>query len=532
MKKLLLFSVLALLGQRILAQDSLKYQVHLTPVKINGLPGLHSYAYAQHDGKWLIIGGRRDGLHPRQPFRSFPETQNNKDIYVVDVAQRKMWSVNVSSLSTAVAEQLQSTNMNFHQLEDTLFIIGGYGYSTTATDHITYPNLTTINVSGLINAVINSQPISSYIKQVSNKSFAVTGGHLAYLADTFYLVGGHRFDGRYNPMGNNTYTQTYTNQIRKFTINNANTQPGFVEHTPITDAVHLRRRDYNLLPQVFPDRSEGFTISSGVFQQNVDLPFLYPVDITAKGHSPQTTFNQYLSNYHCATTSLYDSVNNVMHMLFYGGISQYYYENGSLVKDDNVPFVNTISSVSRGPNGILKEYELPNRMPNLIGASAEFLLNEDIPHTKADIIKLHTFNKDTILIGHILGGISSTSRNPFVANQTENTVADENIYEVRLIKGNATNIKPIKGSHEYNVDVYPNPADNYINITLSQEQFTSAYYYLTNMGGQLLQHGELTNKQGNSKFRVSFENKIEPQQIHLTVVIDDKYFISKPVFIK
>jgi hypothetical protein len=34
----------------------------------------------------------------------------------------------------------------------------------------------------------------------------------------------------------------------------------------VTDAVHLHRRDYNLLPQVFPNGELGYTISSGVFK--------------------------------------------------------------------------------------------------------------------------------------------------------------------------------------------------------------------------------------------------------------------------
>ena len=43
------------------AQTTFNYDVVLTPVNIAGLPGLHSYAFGQHNGKWLIIGGRKDG---------------------------------------------------------------------------------------------------------------------------------------------------------------------------------------------------------------------------------------------------------------------------------------------------------------------------------------------------------------------------------------------------------------------------------------------------------------------------------------
>lgn len=69
----------------LMGQSSFNFELSLVPVNITNLPGLHSYAHAQHNGKWLIIGGRLDGIHPRQPFNSFPSTQNNTNIYVIDV---------------------------------------------------------------------------------------------------------------------------------------------------------------------------------------------------------------------------------------------------------------------------------------------------------------------------------------------------------------------------------------------------------------------------------------------------------------
>lgn len=47
------------------------YDIHLEPLSIPDMPGIHSFVIGQHDGKWLILGGRKDGLHPRQPFDDF-----------------------------------------------------------------------------------------------------------------------------------------------------------------------------------------------------------------------------------------------------------------------------------------------------------------------------------------------------------------------------------------------------------------------------------------------------------------------------
>ncbi|MBW7913088.1 MAG: hypothetical protein H3C54_05160 [Taibaiella sp.] len=519
-----LLAIWMLLPFALLAQSSFDYTVELKPVTVAGLPGLHSYAFAQHGGKWLLIGGRKDGIHPRQPFNAFATAQNNTDIYVVDIQSGQKWSASVTGLPTALAEQLQSTNMNFHQVADTLYIIGGYAYSPTAADHITFPNLTTVDVPGLIQAVVNNSPISTYFKQMTDTAFAVTGGHLNVIGDVFYLVGGHKFTGRYNPMGNPTYIQAYTNQIRKFRINNTGTL-SISDYTTITDPVHLRRRDYNLLPQIFPDGTEGFTISSGVFQLTADLPFLYPVDIKASGHTAITGFNQYLSNYHSATASLYDSATNAMHNLFFGGISQYYYQNGLLIKDDNVPFVKTISRLTRKSDGTLQEFQLPVEMPGLKGSSAEFILNPQVAHYESEIIKMHSFSGDTVMIGHILGGISSTDPNAFANNSVSSTAADNTIYEVWLIKGANADVEVIEGKKDYGMDVYPNPAKSSINIKLQNTDFKYADYYLSSVDGRILVHGSFTvNEVMNGVYKLPLPESIPAQPVFLTMSFDNLHF--------
>lgn len=517
-----------------MSQSSFNYELSLVPVTIQNLPGLHSYAYAQHQGKWLIIGGRKDGLHARQPFNTFPPSLSNTDIYVVDVAGAMVWSAPLDDLSTSIKEQLQSTNMNFYQLEDTLYIIGGYGFSVGLNNHLTFPYLTTVSVSALMAAVENNQSVVPHFKQIEDSIFAVTGGHLKRLNNLFYLVGGHRFDGRYNPFGNPTYTQAYTNQIRKFSIDNSGNQLSISNYSAVTDAVHLRRRDYNLLPQILPDGQEGLMISSGVFQINADLPFLYPVEITANSYTPLTSFNQYLSNYHSAVACFYDSTENQMHSLFFGGMSQYYYQNDSLIQDDLVPFVKTISRLTRYSDGHLAEYKMPIEMPALNGSSAEFIPNLNLPHYASKIIKLKDINQNHFLAGHIFGGITSPITNAFSNNQTNLTYADTLIYEVWLTKGtNAVNENEINGNNPYTIDVYPNPFKDKFTVKFSLEKPTQVSFIITNTLGQVIQNAE--NKvyaEGEHAIDVSFKTQQQDKIIFLTVVFDNKFFAFEKLFKK
>ena len=57
MKTLFLFVLLISTSLLKAQQDAFQYELNITPVTISGLPGLHSYAFGQSNGKWLIIGG-------------------------------------------------------------------------------------------------------------------------------------------------------------------------------------------------------------------------------------------------------------------------------------------------------------------------------------------------------------------------------------------------------------------------------------------------------------------------------------------
>ncbi|MFT5764097.1 MAG: hypothetical protein ACI8X3_001525, partial [Saprospiraceae bacterium] len=112
LKVKIIFSIYWLISSSLLfSQTAFDYHINVEPSTISGLDGLHSYAFGQIDGKWIFIGGRRDGIHARQPFNAFPENENNTTIYVVDNISQNVWTSNILSLPEALKEQLQSTNM-------------------------------------------------------------------------------------------------------------------------------------------------------------------------------------------------------------------------------------------------------------------------------------------------------------------------------------------------------------------------------------------------------------------------------------
>ena len=470
MKHKVLVLVLSLLASvNLFGQD--QFTVQIEPLTITDAPNVHSFSWGKtSDGKWIILGGRIDGLHQRQPFAAFQENDNNKSVYVIDPVANQTWSTSIDVLSTALLEQLQSTNQEFDQRGNTLYIIGGYGYSATQNDHITYDKLTAIDVDGLANAVINNTNIVSFFRQISNSNLAVTGGHLGFLDDVFYLCGGQYFEGRYNPQGPNHgpgFIQNYTDEIRTFEINDDGTNLSIINYSAQSDTNNLHRRDYNLAPQIFPDGTSGFTMFSGVFQHTANLPWLNSVDITASGYTVNNTFNQYLSQYHSAKVPIYDMSNNVMHTLFFGGMSQYKLDaNNNLIQDDNVPFVKTISKVSRFSDGSMTESSLGIEMPTLLGSGSEFIpLHNNLNYLTSEIIDINNLQDGVTLVGYIFGGIESTQENIFFINDGTQSSASNLAFKVFINKSTLSiDEVGLNPNNIYNLKIYPNPSTGIFSI--------------------------------------------------------------------
>ena len=441
MKKYFILSTsILLLAITVIAQKPLQkspFIIRLQQVEIDQLPALQSFAYATWQDKWLLVGGRKDGLHRRQPWAAFDEDGQNKYIYVVDPVKKQVWKQSLNELPVSIQEQFQSTNMEFCQIENNLILTGGYGYSKTADDHLTYPNLSIIKIKETIDAIINKQPFTDLIVQIKDERMAVTGGRLAKTGDTLLLAGGQRFDGMYNPMGPDHgpgFVQEYSNEIRKFTLGFENNIPTITNYFAIKDSINLHRRDYNLVPQVFKNEALGYTMFSGVFQYNKDLPYTNFVDIVSGSYNVNDSFEQKLSHYHSAVLPMYDKTTATMYTVFFGGIAQYYPDKtGNLISNIDVPFTKTISVISRTDNAV-EEFYLPIEMPGYLGAAAEFIFTPDALLYADGIANMSAWQNNEILIGYIAGGINSSDQNIFWTNTGKQSKANKTLFAVYIKK--------------------------------------------------------------------------------------------------
>ncbi|MCP4439047.1 MAG: T9SS type A sorting domain-containing protein [Aureispira sp.] len=530
MKKYLIIGILLYWATWLGAQTTPEqFTVSIEKVQqFSNAPALHSFVIGQANDKWLLIGGRKDGLHRRQPWAAFQATDNNVTVYVVDVQTKQVWSAALSSLGTSYQEQLQSTNMNFKQVDSLLYIVGGYGYSATSVDHITYPYITVVNVPQVIDAVVNGTSFTSHFRQVQHSFMEVTGGQLGYLDGTFYLAGGQKFIGRYNPMGPTHgpgFIQEYTNAIRKFKIvDNAGTL-SVQQATEWYDSLNLHRRDYNMVPQIFPNGETGFTIFSGVFQYGQDLPWLNTVNVDTGGYAVVPQFDQMLTQYHSAKMGIHDASANIMHSIFFGGMSRYHFDStGTMWDDPNVPFVKTISQVTRFSNDSLMEYELTAKMPGFLGSGAEFFPLHTVAYDDQEILDLNNLPTGKTLVGHIYGGIESSQENIFFINTGVESWASNAIFEVYIEKTvNTALVEPdaVESKDVLLMTVFPNPVKDQAKISFSVPYYSNYQLTVINSAGKLVK--KVAKGEGKGQFITTIDTKRMADGIYFVVLENDGF---------
>lgn len=505
------------------AQTINDYSVYLKPRQIPNLMGLQSFAFGQHDGKWIIIGGRLDGLHRRQPFAAFDSIGHNNQVLVIDPVTNELWKAPVDQLSPNLRNQLKGTNISFTQDNDRLVLVGGYGINGSAEEHTTFPFLTTVDLPDLVAAVQHNQLNDALFHQTGDTLFAVTGGQLVCMNGVFHIVGGHRFDGRYNPADRPTFTQTYTNSVRRFTLDAAG-NPTFLPSFDSPELMH--RRDFNVALQQNASGEPYITAFSGVFQYAADLPFMTAIHIDERGISEQPGFRQYYNHYHCPDVSLYDTNSGEMHTLFFGGIAQYYDSLGIPLQDNAVPFVTTISRVTRRSDGSMTEYRLPVEMPALLGAGGEFLVNRKLPTNENGMV-LFQPEADSVLLGTIVGGIASTARNIFWINDDAESAAHSGMFDVYLVKSAVPQIENFRSNSPLYLHAVRHATEPRYQLAFTLSQPESVIVQWTNAKGKTKHLKPVVRPVGEQKHPVFLPKKPGIYKISVTIgnQAEELYFV-------
>jgi hypothetical protein len=409
--------------------SSLPYRVSLVPYDFGAaaLPTLHSFAAGHHDGKWVLIGGRTNGLHGFNNIstENFPPQFQNRDVWVVDPVAKTSWSRSLESptagFTAAEVYSLTNANNQFYQRGDRLYMTGGYGLEVAPNINNTFDELSAVDLPGLVDWVINGAGAAKdHVRQISDPLFRVTGGAMYEIGGRTHLVMGQDFVGNYNPNKNGTYT----NQVRSFDIIDDGTTLSIANPTTTTPDPNYRRRDLNIVPVMRPGPGgleEGLTVLSGVFTPTFGA-WTVPVEIDSSGNPTMAdpnapdTFKQSMNGYHAAKFGLFSEATGEMHQLLFGGISLQYLntDTGLIETDDALPFVNDVSSIVIDAAGNYSQHRI-GEYPIItdldgkrlrFGSNAEFFLAEGIETFANGVLKMDQFSGTTTL-GYIFGGITA-----------------------------------------------------------------------------------------------------------------------------
>ena len=450
MRNIFLFCLSLCWASAINAQSNPGFTLQLEDSGNNIAPKLQSYCIASSGGKWLLFGGRINGFHGTSDMEStFPSQYSNRYFWVIDPVNQRSWK---ADLPAGFKYQLSSTNMEFYQDGDVLYCAGGYGShcdQDSASCYQTFPNLTAVRVSGLINAIVSGQTsnLGQYISTLTDERMRVTGGSLKKLGDWFYLCFGHNYYTQYK----GGVTGIYTDQIRKFKIQMGKSGLSIADYQVFTDPTNLQpegefhRRDLNVMETIMPDGSAGLTAYGGVFTQYGGAWF-HPISIAQSASGTTTTsvdvsFNQKFNLYDCANISMYDAGSKTMYSSLIGGITFYYYNKNGEMEPSNglnfMPFSNNITTLARSSNGKTVEYPQQSpALPGFIGSNAVFIpASTTALYTSGgahDIIDYQRIPSGSpILIGYVYGGILATAEQ---SSEFNPTFASAKIYSVYLAK--------------------------------------------------------------------------------------------------
>lgn len=445
-------------------EHPLPFRIAIEQADFSLSTGLHSGAVGLHDGKWLLVGGRTNGMHgfANDP-NNFPPSQQNTTVYVIDPARRTIGARSLtnfkhSKLTQHEVDLLSVTSPQWYQDGDTLYMTGGYGVDSDTGQFSTKDSLIAINIPGLIRWVLHESehPASHFIRYISDPLFRVTGGQMAKVGKHHptLLVFGQDFEGFYfDPTVNGDYTQ----QVRRFNILDDGKKLAVEKKNslPSQPDPNYRRRDLNVVPVVRRHHDKligGLVALSGVFTLDGGA-WTIPVEISADGRPTMAnpndphTFKQGMNNYDSATLGLFCRDSGAMYTVLFGGISYGFFQDGQFMTDNELPFINQVTTLEIDHKGHYKQYLMKEEFPVILstqsnpgnqllfGAEAYFIPVDGTPLYSNGVVKLEKLleSESPVHVGYIVGGIQSTLPN---TNSPSDSAASPYIFNVYVIPHN------------------------------------------------------------------------------------------------
>ncbi len=453
---LLLLGVMLSSGQSLLSQIPLSLSYEAREARV---PTLQSYAVAQMGDSLLLVGGRKDGLHQRQPSFAFDSLSRNDSLWLYDVSLNRSQGLSTATLPADIAAQLSSTNTEFVHRGDYLYVAGGYGYDPSTQEHRTFDQLIALHIPSILTKLARGLSLdTTCYYRIQDELFAVTGGVMHEFDGHIILACGHRFDGLYNPVDNPTFIQKYHEKIVELEIDDD--KRTYTVLSTLEDSL-LHRRDLSS-SVIHESDGDKLVLFAGVFRRDINFPYQNILEYQNKKLSSVTGFRQCLSTYHTAKHEIdLSTIDPQLSQatIFVGGLAPYYLEDTTLCYDTDVPFVSTISMVTQDSQGKYQEWLSKSRLPTYLGTGSYWIPTQTTP-VKHEDKKQH--------LGYFLGGIASGERNVFWSAEDSPSVASQYLVDIYLEPCPEGWELLDYANSEYQIDIFPDREYTYFTCHWNQ----------------------------------------------------------------
>jgi len=407
------------------------FTIEIEPYSIKELPPLHAYAFAEHDGKWLIIGGRTGNINEPSYL--------NFDLMVIDPITEEFWQYPLEYVGAVLeeAEHLGNCYAAHYQDEQYLYIAGGMGYSVHSEAFGPFPLLTIVDIPKTMNAIINKKRMSGCFKQIQDEAFRRQDAFLTKINNRFYLAGGRQVSGAYDDQGDLNIQTDLSNYVFSFLINE---EWRIVGGKTMNYDKEFESALASFAPQIFPDGQQGLTVFLNNPEEHEGA--VEWMNIFNFGYSTYKDTSTQLAPYHSTVIPVYDSDQKQMHTLFIGGCDDYFCDDKSGYTPE---VIDKYEDFVRDENGTIS---LTNTQMDAFmarGRDAKFILNEDVPHYNNKVIDLQKITTDRKLIGYIYGGATAPGMMMFDDGTMLDTPLNQlfKVYISKTYNGDTLGWKPL-----------------------------------------------------------------------------------------
>jgi hypothetical protein len=169
--------------------------------------------------------------------------------------------------------------------------------------------------------------------------------------------------------------------------------------------------------------------------------------------------------------------------------------------------VKTIACVTQNANGQWQEALVPQLLPGYLGAGAELLLAQNLNELGNGLVQLSNEQQsmDSVLVGYIYGGISSSEKNIFWSNAVLSNAA--NVWmEVYYYPDLNNTVVNEHSSNGLQWQVYPNPFNNKVTVQFNATRSEPVQLTWRDLNGKVIEQTKM-NEVKKGKNEIVYENK-------------------------